>query len=107
MFYVFKNLKTRDVYGNFSKNPLQSIYAHIRRANNPASNRYNTLLRKNLREHFNDFTWEIYMNKPDFIEILLKNNLLISCFGECFSHFSDCHNRALVGNVISIILFSI
>ena len=70
MFYVFKNLKTGEVYGNFSKNPLQSIDAHIRRANNPASTRYNTPLHKNLREHFNDFTWEIYIDKPNFIEIL-------------------------------------
>lgn len=69
-FYVFINVKTKWVYGNYSKNPNKSIKAHLTRANNPKSKNYNTLFHKELRQHRDNFIYLIYNDKPDFIQNL-------------------------------------
>ena len=50
MYYLIINKNNNLYYANKSNDPQKSIEAHIRRANNPESHRYNTPLHKALRE---------------------------------------------------------
>ena len=68
MYYLIINKKTQEYYFNKSKNPKRSIEAHLRRANNLNSKRYNTPLYTALRNNPDDFIFYSLEHVPDWVQ---------------------------------------
>ena len=68
MYYLIINKLTKEYYCNKSNNPKKSIEAHIKRANNPNSKRYNTPLHTALRNNLENFVFYSLEHIPNWIK---------------------------------------